>query len=99
MYATPLLTVSVEISEQKLCFVYSGIQSQDESIYGKYSFKEVYELSESDTIKFLYALRMQYVLDCPLEDALGREFGMANAKVTFEMFCKQGGISYMKYDL
>lgn len=50
-------------------------------------------------MKFLYALRMQYVLDYPFAKALEQEFGVENAKTKFEMFCKQVGISYEKYDL
>lgn len=99
MFATPLLTISVEIAGQKLCFVYEEIRSREESIHGKYSYNEVYELSEVDTMKFLYALRMQYVLDYPFAKALDQEFGVENAKTKFEMFCKQVGISYEKYDL
>lgn len=99
LFATPRTTVSVEISEQKLCFVYEVIRSKEENIHGKYSDKEVHELSEYDTMKFLYALRMQYVLDYPLAKVLEQELGETEAKAKFEMFCKQFRISYQKYIL
>lgn len=99
LYATAQKYVSIELKDEKLCFVCEERRKQQEDAEGKIRDNQIYKLSEFETSKFFYALRQQYVLWHPVEKMLEQEFGVENATSRFEAFCNQARISFDYYVL